>query len=580
LAALVVNPRVRAIAGAPRHHDSGDALLIDRRRFLVAGMAGAGALALAACGSPRSSSGAGTGTARTVRTPFGAIGFPSPFAANADIGYNQMSLLYDTLLWKDGSGTLLPWLARSFEGSADHLRYTFELREGVRWSDGRPLTSADVVFTFDYFAAQRALSPAVIIQPPAGIADVKATGPLRVEITLERPLVTFLEQVAGALPILPEHVWSKIDDPASQLDRKVLVGTGPYTLESYRGDSEPLLFAAKDDYFLGAPYVKRVEGRLVEGSAQFAGLLSGEIDTALGFGLRDDILAPFQRDDAYGIVTDQGGWVGGNLYFNLGKEGPLSDARFRRACAMAIDRNDMVSRLASGRGLPGNPGFLSPKNPFFAPVVQYDLDVAGANALLDAAGYRQGSGGVRQDANGNPLSFELRFDNAEVPMSELLIASLRRIGVEGRAKPVDIGPELFGTKLFGGYDMVVLLFPGPTAGGPNADPDLLRRLFSSRVPPSLTGATNYANPAFDELAEAQQVTFDEAQRRGMVAEMQRMIAADLPVLPLYYPDKAFIFRREPLDQWYFTPGQYPTSEFNKQLFVTGQRTGTSIRPSA
>jgi len=563
---------------AVRPEPTRDALLLDRRQFLMAALGGAGAVALGACKPSRSGAGGGKGSRPTVRQSYAATGFPSPFASNADFGYNQMILLYDTLLWRDGSGQLLPWLAKSFKESDDHLTYTFELRDGVKWSDGQPLTADDVVFTFGYYAEQETLSPPVIVQPPQGIAKVTASGATTVVITLERPLVTFPEQVAGALPIIPKHVWSSIDDPGAALDLKVLVGSGPYRLESYKDDGGPLLYTARDDYFLGAPFVKRIEMNAIDDA--FSALLSGATDVARGFGLRDDILAPFRRDDSIGMVSKQGTFIRGALYWNMGKEGALSDPRFRRACAMAIDRKDLVTRIAAGKGLPGNPGFLSPENPFFAPVPQHEFDVAGANALLDAAGYRPGPGGIRQDPKGSPLSFELRIDNAEAPMTEILVSALRRVGVELRANPVLIGPELFGNKLFGGYDMVVLPFPGPSAGGPNGDPDVLRRIFSSKLPASLTAATNYVNPAFDDLAEKQRATFDEQERRRMVAEMQRLVAEDLPVLPLFYPEAILVYRKQVLDQWYFTPGQYPTSTDNKQLFVTGQKSGTKVRGSA
>lgn len=550
----------------------GPELVLDRRRFLLAALGGAGALVLGAC---TSSGGAPRAGPATVRLPNAALGFPTPFAANGGPGYSQMILLYDTLLWKDATGELLPWLAETVTSSDDHLTYTFELRDGAMWSDGEPLTVEDVVFTFEYYAAQEFLSPAVLVQPPKGVAGVRATGPRAVEVALERPLVTFLEQVAGALPIIPRHVWSSIEDPGAALDLAVLVGSGPYRLESYGGDGGPLLYVARDDYFLGAAYVQRIEMNAIDDS--FSALLSGATDAARGFGLRSDILAPFERDEAYDAITEKGTWSQ-VLYWNLGKEGALSDPRFRHACAMAIDGDDLVTRLAAGRGLPGNPGFLSPENPFFAPVPQYEFDVAAANALLDSAGYGRGEGGIRRDADGRPLSFELRFDNAQVELGEIVIAALRDIGVELRSTPVEVGPELFGNKLFGGYDMVVLPFPGPAPGGPNADPDVLRQIFSSKVPPSLTGATNYVNPAFDELAEEQRLTFDDEERRAIVAEMQTMVAEDIPVLPLYYPDTTLIFRKQVLDEWYFTPGQYPTSEDHKHLFVTGARSGTEVRP--
>ncbi len=548
-----------------------DGLLIDRRRFLLGSLGGVGALVLgSAC---RSTPAVDQARGPTVRLAQGATGFPSPFACNADIGYNQMSLIYDTLVWKDASGALLPWLAQRVDASADHLTYTFELRPGLTWADGRPLTADDVVFTFDYYAAQETLAPPVIIQPPKGIAGVRAAGPTTVVVTLASPQVTFLEQVAGALPIIPRHVWSTIKDPAAQDHRKVLVGSGAYRLASYNGDGGALLYTARPDYFLGPPYIKRIEERAIDDP--IAGLAAGNVDVARGVGLRADTLAPFQGQ-AYGMVAEQGSTTL-PLYWNMIKEGPLSDVRFRRACAMAIDRKDLVDRLAAGRGLPGSPGFLSPANPFFAAVRQYDFDPAGAAALLDSAGYRLGAGGIRQAPGRGALSFELLISNAEAPLSEILVGSLRRVGVELRPKPVEIGPQLFGSKLVGNYDMAVLFFPGPGPGGPNADPDVLRVLFSSKVPPSLQAASAFTNPTFDDLAETQRVTFDPAGRQAVVAQMQRLLADELPVLPLFYPETTLLFRRDVLDEWYFTPGQFPSVQDNKQLFITGRRVGTAIR---
>ena len=544
--------------------------VLDRRRFLLAALGGAGALAIGGC-----SGSAGTkATARpTVRLAQGAFGFPSPFTAAGGIGYSQMSLLYDTLLWKDGSGQLLPWLADSSTLSDDHLTYTFQLRENLRWSDGRPLTAADVVFTFDYFAKQT-LPPQLTIQAPDGVAKVVATGPRTVEITLERPTVTFAEQVAASLAIVPEHVWSPIRRASEEQDLKVLVGSGAYRLDSFTGDGGPLLFLAKDDYFLGRPYVGRVECNGV-GDA-FVGLLSGATDVARGSGLRPDILAPFKDDARFGMVTQQGSSASA-LYFNLTKGGALADPRFRTACAMAIDGRDLVDRLAAGRGQPGNPGFLSRGNPFFAEVPPVPFDVDGAGRLLDGAGYRPGGNGVRQGPNG-PLSFELLVSTGDVSLAEVLVGSLRRIGVELRPKPVEVGPQLFGTKMFGGYEIAILFFPGPSAGGPHGDPDVLRLLFSSKSPPSLTGATGYKNPAFDELAAKQRETFDEVERKAIVAQMQRILAEDLPVFTLYYPEATMLFRKAVLDEWYYTPGSYPTGENNRQLFITGRKAGTEIRP--
>ena len=552
------------------------ALTMDRRRFLVLTAGGLGALVLGGCGGGDDDDGGGNLRARpTVRLPFGAFGFPSPFASNGPPGYVQMSLLYDTLLWKDSTGALLPWLAERVQRSSDNLTYTFELREGVKWSDGRPLTADDVVFTFEYYARLQTLPPPVIGQPPRGIASVTASGPRTVAIRVETPEVTFAEQVAGTIPILPRHIWDGIADPAAAQEVRVLVGSGPYRLTSpYNGDGSPLLYEANEEYFLGRPFVKRIE--LTPVDDQFTALLARAVDSASGQGVRNDVLARFAGNE-FKVITSRGGSTTG-LYWNLRKGGALTDARFRRACARAIDRGDLVNRLAGGNGRPGNPGFLGAENPFRVDVQQYQHDPAAANALLDGAGYERTGGGTRRGPDGGPLRFELLVSSGDTALGELISGALGAVGIETTLRAAQPGPQLFGAKFSGMYDMALLGFPGPSAGSLNADPDLLRQVFSSQSPPSLTGASGYVNAEFDQLAARQRVTFEEGERKRIVARMQEVIAEDIPILPLYSPDTSFVYRPAVLEEWYITPGRYPVDINNKHLFVTGLKTGTTIRP--
>lgn len=566
---------------------------LDRRSFLK-GLAGAGALIFVdGCGPARRlpptlgdavpgvDVGAGAkelppAPRPTLRLPGGALGFPSPFGYVATLGYRQMSLIYDTLLWKDASGKLLAWLASSYEVSEDGLVHTFDLRENVRWHDGRPLTSDDVAFTFEYYA-RNTFGPLVVVQP-YGIAKVETPTPQRVEIHIDHPDVTFAGSLAGAVPIAPRHVWSSIDDPASAQDPKVLVGSGPYRLTSYGGDSEPMRYEANDDYFLGRPFVKQIE--MIPSSDELTALLAGEVDAAEATvtGTRPLALEPFKQDPGFGVVDQPGGFTF-PLYWNLGKGGALADVRFRRACALSIDRKDLVERLTGGNGLPGNPGFLAPTNLFHVDVEQYRFDRSAANRLLDQAGYRKGDAGIRRSAKGEELRFGLLFPAMLTPLAQVVAEALEAIGVELQLKSVELGPALYGRKMAGDYDMAIALYPGPSGPGPHADPDLLRPLFSSLVPKGLNSADGYENTEFDELAERQLGAFDEDERRKQVGRMQEILAEDLPVLALYYSTLYNVYRKEKFDQWYWTPGGFPVGSSNRQMFVTGVKSGTDIRPS-
>jgi len=544
------------------------------RRAFVARSAGAG-LALMMGGCAASSSGGGP---RIVRLGLGSFGLPSPFAYIASLGYVQMILLYDTLLWKDGSGRLLPWLARRYTRSRDGLTYTFELRDGVRWHDGRPLTAQDVAFTFDYFQRQ-ALGPLIIAQP-FGVRRARALDRLTVEVELELPVVTFLESVAGALPIVPRHIWASIDDAPAAQDTGVLVGSGPYRLASFSLGEGTALFVANERYFLGAPFVRRIESLSVDN--ELVALRAGEIDVAETppEGVGNDVLAPFRADGSVGVVSQTGGFAFPVLW-NIARGGPPADVRFRRACALAIERPAIVQRLLGGNGVAGNPGFLPPGHPFHVDVEQYTFDPGAADRLLDRAGYRRRTpDGVRSGPDGEPLRVGLLVGNSPAPpFLDILVGGLAKVGIELEPVAVDL-PTLFGRLQEGAYEMAVSLYPGPGGTAPLADPDNLRTFYSSRIESRLQGARGYADEAFDRLAREQLVTADQEERMRLVARMQRLIADDLPALPLYYPTLFSAFRNDVLDQWYYTPGGFagglPTV-LNKHVLVTGSRTGLQIR---
>ena len=354
-----------------------------RRTFLTASLGTAGVIVFGACSdeddaaSPRTTAATGDDRAGlvpaprpTIRVPGEDVGFPSPFAYMRGPGYVQMSYLYDSLLWNDADGEVMPWLASEFDQSDDGLTYTFVLRDGVTWHDGRPLTPDDVVFTFDYFAAQT-LSPQVIVQPSqqGGVAEVVATGGQAIEFRLDAPDATFLEFVAAAVPIVPRHVWEPVPEAAMATDPALLVGSGPYRLESYTSGEGAYLYTANDDYFLGTPFVERIENIPV--GDELNALMTGDIDAAGGSGLRPEVLAPFEADDAFDMLEGDPGASQIGLYWNLARGGALADVVFRRACARAIDREELVERLFGGNGTPGNPGWIPPGDPAHVEVEQY-----------------------------------------------------------------------------------------------------------------------------------------------------------------------------------------------------------------
>jgi peptide/nickel transport system substrate-binding protein len=557
-------------------HDEAHAGLMRRRTFLKGIAGAAGAVLLGGCNDGiRPASG---GRPR-VRVPeWTSLGYPSPFTYTAPPGYWRMSLVFDTLTWPDSTGLQLPWLASAYKRSEDGLTYTVDLRD-VTWDDGRPLTARDVVFTYEYYTSQT-FTPLLVGVPRKGI-EVVATGERSVEFRLDRPDATFVQFVLGTMPIVPEHVWSKISDPMGTFDKRVLISTGAYSLASRNEAQGTEAYVAKDGYFLGAPFVQRIEMLPVDDA--LAALRIGELDGAdtQAEGTRNEILAPFRDDPKYGIISREAGFAF-PLFFNIKRGGALADVRFRRACLHAINRHDMVERLLTGNGQVGSQGWLPPSHPFHNPDVRtYDFDRAEAERLLDEAGYRRsGSGGRRTNPDGSPLRYTLHIPGV-VPtaLAELTAESLKAVGLDIELQRVDL-VRLFGTKLQESFDLLITSYPGPSGTGPGGDPEMLRGVYYSEPPNPFHKATGYANPEVDRLIDAQVATYDVEERKRLVGQVQQLVAEDLPVAMLYYTNFFFVFRKDVFDQWYYTPGGFATGfsdVYNKHPYITGRKQGLKMR---
>ncbi|MDQ3898732.1 MAG: ABC transporter substrate-binding protein [Actinomycetota bacterium] len=550
---------------------------IGRRTFLK-GMAGAaGAVVLGACNAGPPPNPAGGPTVRVKS--WGDLGYPSPFTYVAGPGYWRMSLLFDTLTWPDSTGTQLPWLASSYRRSDDGLLWSVDLRE-ARWADGRPVTARDVTFTYEYYTSHT-FTPLLTGVPRPGV-DVRATGERSVEFRLQAPEATFLQQTLGTMPIVPEHIFSTIADPMTVFDDRTFIGCGAYTLASKNVNADTEAYVAKHDYYLGRPYVQRIEMLGVPDDDELAALRAGVLDGASADeeGVRNEVLAPFRDNPEYGMVSNKAGF-GFPLFFNLTKGGALADLRFRRACLYALDRKDMVERLLTGNGIIGSAGWLPPTNAFYTSdgVREYPFDRARAERMLDEAGYRRtGGSGPRLNLDGTPLRFVLSLPElVPLALAELIVANLGAVGVqiEVDLQRVDL-VRVYGAKLAANYDLVIQSYPGPAGIGPDGDPDMLRGVFHSNPPSQTHKATGYSNPEVDRLIDAQLRTYDVEERKRLVARIQQIVSEDLPVAMLYYTTFFYAFRRKVFDQWYYTPGGFASGlsdVYNKQAYIAGRKTG-------
>jgi peptide/nickel transport system substrate-binding protein len=517
------------------------------------------------------------GTARQVarlRLAAGPPKYPSPVTGGRVAGA-QVDLMFDNLVWKDAAGQVIPWLATDWTNSPDGTEWRYTIRDGVTWQDGVPLTNRDVVFSYNYFIKGPGAVPAGIFGAVfnENFQEVVTEGPNQVVFRMKRPWATFLVGITALVPILPEHIWGTVTDPARFTGPETVIGSGPYRMESYDETTGSAAYVANDSFFLGPPHVRRIE--FVPAPDQLVALQRGDIDAA-DAGTEDQLpdaaLAPFRRAP-FDTIAGPSDWNRA-LHFNLSKGFPFDNVAFRQAVASAVDRDDLVKRILFGQGVPGSPGGLAPSNPWAAPnLPAYPHDVVRAKALLDSIGLKDLDGdGARDLPDGRRFSPELQTSAQYSPKTAELIAEyLREVGIAVRIRSLD-QPSADSAALKGDYEMAVIGY-----GGVGNDPDVLMRIrLSARAIPLVSKAWGYSNPRVEQLGTEQLFTANDASRRAAVEEIQRIVADEVPFISLYLPTPQQAFAKATFDAWYFTPGGIGggrSGAVNKLPFVTGKKAG-------
>ncbi|MHB1416668.1 MAG: ABC transporter substrate-binding protein [Chloroflexota bacterium] len=557
---------------------------LSRRRFLQAMGLGVTAAVLGGCAATEAPTKAPTqiaapsgepstgGGNRTIRlansVSQGLFEPPQPFTLRTGPAYVQMSLLFDSLVWRDSGMEPIPWLAEDWTSSADGTEWSFTLRDGLKFHDGQPLTARDVAFAYKYVAkwAGSFFSTVGDVLQEATAPDERTA-----KITLKGPYAPFLSGVAAQIPILPEHMWSTVEDPLKFTAKEAFIGSGAYSLEQMSETERSFLFTASPSFFLGQPYVQRLE--FISVGDELVALKAGQIDMAnptVMEGLPKDVIASFRADPKYAVVEAPGEGTTA-LHFNLAKGVPYDDVRFRQAIVYGINRRELVDRVVGGTGDIGSAGFLSPGNPYTSKNVEpYEYDVERARVLLDDAGCKLVDG-RRQRPDGTPLVLSLLFGSSLVRVAEYVRGQLALLGITVELKSADQGTANQ-LQSAGNYEVSLV-----TYGGLGGDPDFLRRAFSSPEQAKFWWkAWGYSNPDLNRMAAEQMKAIDGGERRAIVEKMQQTVAKDVPVMPLYYPIRFLIYDPTVFDGWYFTPVWTPLPT-NKHAFITGQKTGLAIR---
>jgi peptide/nickel transport system substrate-binding protein len=439
-------------------------------------------------------------------------------------------LLFDTLVQLGSDLTIVPALARRWEVE-NPTTYTFYLTPEAAFHDGEPLTAADVVFTFEHLMAEETKSP---FGPGyrSKIKSVAVVDDHTVRFTLHQPTASFLTSVI--IPIVPKHLVTRLKQTAEGDFFARPVGSGPFKFVSQ--SPTEIALAANETYFGGAPKLDRVVFKIIkDDNTRFLKLQKGELDLLINALPASRVAAVKEAPlkETYRVMESPG-IAYTYLGFNLAAP-EVQDLRVRRAIAHAIDVEEIIRFRLEGHAAPAT-GLLSPVNWYYsAPSRTYAYDPAKATALLAEANYKDPDG----DGPKARIHLELKTsNNAQVTgIARIIQAQLARVGIALALKSYEWG-TFYGDIKSGNFQLTSMRWVGVT------EPDFYYDIFhSSQIPPAGRNRGRYRSAEMDRLVAEGRLITDPQARREIYAQVQDLVAEDLPYISLWHPNNVSVVHK-------------------------------------
>jgi peptide/nickel transport system substrate-binding protein len=535
-------------------------------------------------------------------------GFDPRFSTVNTKSARIMQLIYDTLMVKDEHFDFVPSLADRFQESEDRRTFTFHLRPGVKFHNGKPLTSADVKYTFESILLPATRSP--IRGTVDKISSIETPDPLTVVFHTSEPFYTFVGNLP-AIGIIPEGAGPEL------INRPI--GSGPYRFVSY-SEGEPIKLEANPDYWGGAASIPRIEIQVItDNSTRQAALMSGEVDLVYNAEFDPETVRALRgRHDMQVVIGD--GTNIAHLGINLTVP-PLNSQKVRQAIACAIDREAIIHRLLRDQARRAD-SILPPEQWAYEPnVTVYNYDPQRAKQLLDEARLSD------PDGDGPQPRFRITLITSTNQLSRnigaIIQEQLRRVGIQLDLQSLETA-TLLDKITKAQFDLYYLISVGGNQSTdifqfvyhsryqdsefndqiarlratadpvqveqildhiaailarrdycPNPEVDRLveqaareksitiRRQLYLRIASLLTdrGGANrsrYCNPQVDRWIIDAERASDRAMKKELYSRIQKTVSEELPQIYLWYPANVLVARKrvgniqiEPSGSWYF-----------------------------
>jgi peptide/nickel transport system substrate-binding protein len=516
-------------------------------------------LVLAACGggaqSPQQATKTSVLTVGVQSSPISKAGF-NLYSSIAQTGvYDMAGFIYEPLYYvnlSDATQTT-PLLATSYQWNSDNTQLTFHLRQGVRWNDGQPFSSDDVVFTFNTLKQYPAADSGGVW---GYLSDVTAPDASTVVMSFPRPYVPSFYNIATQTPIIPKHIFASVGDPTKFVNDHP-VGTGPFMVSRYT--DQVVVFKKNPNYWnasaikvdqINLPYLKDNDAGLLaleQGQTDWAGFFSAGLKSAF-----------LDKDPTHNHF-----WAAGvdefGIFINEQHNPLLANPAVRKAVSAAIDRNALAQQGVAGLVPPLGPTGL------VLPLAKDYLDPAYANASMSAdpttaqkiltdAGFTKGSDGIFMDKSGKRLSFGFRIVATYsdwVAESQIIQQNLKAAGIEIKIDPIQESPY-YSVRANNDFDMEI----GGLLGGPTPFYIYNEGLNSKNI--GKTNFSRYNNPQVDQLLNQYASSSDFNTQKQIIMQIEKIFVDQQPWVPTLTAPRWFEYTTTHFTGWPDQDNPYAT----------------------
>lgn len=462
----------------------------------------------------------GTMISAMTGEPSGLIYMVAGESASAAIASN----IFNSLLRYDAKLDLTGELAESWQVSEDNKTITFKLKPNLTWADGKPLTSADILFTWQLVTDEKTRSP--YASDFQLVKKAEAPDALTFQISYDQAYAPALDSWAG-LQILPKHLLEGQDIHTTAFARNP-VGSNYYKLDKWT-HGENIRLSRNPSSVLGPANIDKLVTRIIpDNSAQFLELMADNIDNMALDPIKFSRIIPARPElqkklNLYKELGNSYTYMGFNL-----KHKPFDDVRVRQAINYAIDKQEIIDGVYLGLGIniasPYKPGTRW-SNPDLQP---YAYNPSKAIALLKEAGFTDSNGDGILERDGKPFAFEIVTNqNKEREKSAVLIQRrLKEVGIDVKIRAIEWASFISRFIKTGDFDVVVL------GWGLGLDPDQFNIWHSSQQAPGQFNFIGYSNPTVDKLLEQGRTELDPDKRQKIYHAFAKVLLEDSPIIYL------------------------------------------------